>query len=171
MKKVFILIFIFTLMYAHSAFSQSEDNNFKALYLYNVTKFIKWPDVGDNFLICAPGEPKTFNKFREKGHINKSVGEKSIKLQPNVSPSDIPDCQIYFLPESHGDKFETALSNLEGEPTLLVTNGTGLTKKGSAINFGLKGGNLTLEICQETITQHNLEVNDQLLQLGEAVCE
>jgi len=166
MKKSLLIAFIFLGIGVHISKAQIEQ--FKALYIYNVTSFVEWPGEHDKITICTPQNPPTIQEFK-KNHGNKTAGGVPFEIKTNVDINSIPDCQIFFLPKSMNDQFDQALANIKGKPVLLFTDGEGLANKGSCLNFAIENGKLTLEINRGNIERQQIKVNHQLLQLGKSI--
>lgn len=166
MKKSLLIALILIGIGLTTSYAQNEQ--FKALYIYNVTDFVEWPNIGDKFTICAPGDPSALQEFKEN-HGSKNVGGKAIVIKTGVDINNITACQVFYLPKAMNDKFQTVLSNIKGKPILLFTDGKGYAQKGSCLNFAVKGGSLKLEINRGNIEAQGLKVNHQLLELGQSV--
>lgn len=166
MKKSLLIALIF--LGIGVSVSNAQNEEFKALFIYNVTSFVEWPSIGDKFTICVPDDPPAIQKFNEN-HGNKKIEGKEIEINKNIDLKNIPECQILYLPKNKNDQFKNVLSRIDGKPILLFTDGEGFAQKGSCLNFAVKNGKLTLQINRGNIEAQGLKVNHQLLELGQKI--
>jgi hypothetical protein len=161
MKKIVFVIALSFLFLKGFA----QDDKFKALYLYNITTFIEWPSLGENFIITSLGESSVIANFQST-HGSKTINSKTIIVHKAASVDNIGNCQILFIPSEQSGQLAAALAKLSGKATLIVTDKEGLAKQGSCINYINVGGKLNLEINRRNIETRGLKVDSQLLLLG-----
>jgi hypothetical protein len=81
-----------------------QDEKFKALFIYNFTKYIQWPDnFGSDFTITVIGNSELVNELSFIA-TKKTVGQNSITVVTAKSASEVKKCQIVFI--SHGNMNE-----------------------------------------------------------------
>ena len=161
MKKIVLLLVLSFIIFRGFA----QDDKFKALYLYNITTFIEWPSLGENFVISSLGESTMINTFIAN-HGNKTINGKTIIVHKASGVANIGNCQILYVPADQSSNLAVVLSKLAGKATLIVTDADGLVKQGSCINYVLVNGKLNLEISRKNIETRGLKVDSQLLLLG-----
>lgn len=169
MKK--LLIFTLLLFIILGKNLQAQDDNFKALFIYNVTNFIEWPAVEGSFSIFVLGNSPVVEIFRSDPKLKgKKVAGIPISIDPLADVSRAGECQILYIPEDQGDKIEAAVTAIGNKPILIVTQSDDAISKGSCINFYKKAdGKLTMQISRKNIESHGLKVGSQLLYLGDEV--
>ncbi len=167
MKKKWLILILLTFL-LKSAFAQ--DDNFKALFIYNVTNFIEWPAVDGNFVIHVLGESSVVNIFKTDVKLrDKKVTGKPIVIEKIPGVKSIGNCQILYIPQEQGAQIDTVVKIIGKKPTLIVTSTDNAITKGASINFFKKGGKLTMQISRKNIESHGLKVDSKLLYLGEEV--
>jgi hypothetical protein len=150
--------------------AQREIHEIHSMLIFNFIKYIEWPDEAKNgnFVIAVYGDDAVYEQ------LSKLYGKRSIKGQSteilNVSDvSEINDAHIIYLASSKSRDFETIYEAYNTKPTLIISDKTGLGKKGSSINFREIGGKLKFEINQATFDDSNLKISSQLISMGIAI--
>jgi len=162
MKKIVIFIFFITIVLS----SKAQDAPFKALYMFNISKLIDWPEEykqGD-FVIAILGSSDVSKEFTGKRVIQQSIVPKEFE-----SLSEIGKCNILYIPAEETAQLTAALSKYKGKPTLVISDGGGLAQKGSCITFVKKGTQLQIEISKTNIERQGLKVSSDLLTIGISV--
>ena len=166
MKKIILLV---VLLFLFISSSLGQNDKFKALFLYNFTKYIEWPkshSKGD-FIIGILGQTSVINTLNTIAERRK-VGMQKIVIKAFESVDDIKDCHMIYISPDNSKDLTKVLSKFTKD-TLIITDGKGLAKKGSCINYTTKGGNLKFEINKKNILKKGLKLNNNLMNLGKEV--
>jgi hypothetical protein len=167
MKKLLLVAsFIFFVM--HSGNAQSE--KFKALFMYNFTKYIEWPSAvrqGD-FIIAILGTSPMAKELEIIAGKQK-VGSQNIQVKTFNSVEEIDNCQILYIPNSRSASLAQILEKLSGKSVLLVTDKEGLASQGACINYIKDGDRIKYELNRKNIEKRGMVVNSALVTLGIAV--
>ncbi len=168
MKRLLPPLFILFLLLP--VMSTGQIAKFKALFIYNFTKNIAWPNGYDkgNFVIGILGNSdveKELKKIAQK----KRAGSQSILIKHYQSVSQIGKCHILYIPEDKHRNLKSALAALNNQPTLVVTDNLGMAKYGAGISFFTRSNKLAFEISKKNIEGQNLLVGQSLLSLGARV--
>jgi|CXWJ01.1.fsa_nt_gi hypothetical protein len=163
LKLAFVFVF-FNLI----AFCQSADNNQgKALFVYNFAKYIQWPDDSDVeiFTIGVFGQKEIFDE------LTKLCQEKRINGLPIVvriidDPEKISDCKIIYISRNQNLFFKDMMGLIGNEKILLVTEGKEMVKHGADISMMKQDNRLAFEINKESITKKGLVVPNELMVLA-----
>ncbi len=146
----------------------TTDNEIKALYIYNFTKYIKWPEARqgqDKFIIGVIGESPVIPELKKIAATRK-VAQSDIIIKQFSNDEDLSFCHILFLPFAQSDKVASAAKYASGHNTLIITEKTGLAKKGAGINFVTLDEKLQFEINILRLMKSGLEVSSDLEPLG-----
>ena len=138
--------------------------------IYRFTKYINWPEdkKAGNFVIGVVGNTPLYDELKNFV-ASKTVGNQKIVLRQYSSSSSDYNCHILFIGESATRSLKKVVAATEGTSTLLVSEGLGLARKGSCINFSLEDEHLKLEINKNNIEKRNLNIASELLSLGVVV--
>jgi YfiR/HmsC-like len=168
MKKLLILLFYLGFIGLHTADAQNE--KFKALFMYNFTKYIEWPAnlrQGD-FVIDVLGNPALALELQTIASKLK-VGTQNIVIKAVSSIDEIDNCHVLYISSGKSGQLGNALAKLNGKNALIITDKEGLALQGAGINYIMDGDKLRYEINRGNIEKKGLVVSNSLLTLGVAV--
>ncbi len=159
-------------MYCSSilAFGQNVDTKKAALFVFNFTKYIDWPDDGfQEFTIGVFGNEQLLSEFQKQA-LTKKYGALAIKAKLCFKPSDTRDCQLVYISKAYIAKSKSIISFIGEKPILIVTEGEGETKS-SAAHISIyqqndKTNKTGFEISKKNIENCNLKVSSQLLNIS-----
>ncbi len=167
MKKiVLILIFILISFWCDKAYSQ--DAMFKALFIYNFTKYVEWPETAmsnNDFVITVLGNPEIFDELN-KITRTKKVGLQDIVVKKTNSLQKISNSNILFLSQGKSALLNEVIDLTTGQPILVVTDNPGMAKKGADINFITIDGKQRFEINEQSMIDRELKMSAELTNLG-----
>ena len=100
---------------------QSEEANahVKAIYIYNFTKYIEWPqDYKDgNFVVGVMGTNTALLNELSKMASSKTVGSQKIEIQTVSSAADAPKCNIIYILSDNSAQLSDVTGKLKGNGT------------------------------------------------------
>jgi hypothetical protein len=152
------------------AFGQKVDTKTAALFVFNFTKYIEWPDDGfQEFTVGIFGDETILNVFQKQMSL-KTFGNLPFKVKLCLKPSDSRTCQLVYVSELYMKKAKSILAFINDKPILTVTLGEGYTKN-STSHISLykqndKSTKTSFEISKKNIENSNLKVSSQLLNIG-----
>jgi len=149
------------------SYSYAQNEKFKALFMYNFTKYIEWPATqrqGD-FIIGVLGNA-ALTKELETIAGKQKVGTQSIVVKTFASVDDIDNCSILFVPAGKSSQMGMVVSKLGSKSILIITDKEGLAKQGACINYVMDGDKLKYEVNKSNIEKKGLTVSNALLALG-----
>lgn len=165
MKKLVLLLGLLSLLFTVKTFGQLE--RFKALYIYNFTKDVAWPDnykQGD-FIIGVLGTSPVIPELVKIAQT-KTVGKQKITVKKYAGVENIDKCNVLYIPTAKSGQFAQVLQKIKNSPTLLITDKPGMIKMGACINYVDDQGKLKYEISQGNISSRSLKVTTYLISLG-----
>jgi hypothetical protein len=147
--------------------TKGQTATFKALFLYNFTKNIDWPeaDVSNELTITVLGDDEIYAELEKIAKVKKA-GNKSIKVVSARNTKDIGDSHIVFLGTSKSSLMQSLSHEQQNKPVLIVADKKGLCKQGAAISFLTVNGKLRYEISPSVIAAHKLKVTQKVISLG-----
>jgi hypothetical protein len=160
-----ILLILFSLLLLVKGYSQ--EHKFKALFVYNFTKYIEWPSssVSDNFVIGVVNDNDLFKELRPISGTKRISGVPVLVKEFN--DTDNPEgCHILIFNSSKKEYLANLVSRTLNKPVLLISDKPGLCSEGAGICFVTKNGNLNFEVSRNNISSHSLKVASQLYNLG-----
>ncbi len=171
-----LLIFIhcFGLPHSLAASLDSREYVLKAGYIYNFTKFIKWPEEANRKInnrglnFCLVGEDP-FGNILDRLAKKLKKRNRALVVTPQVSIEDMPQCHILFVSQSEKYKVNQILLRVREYPVLVIGDTPGFAKQGVSINFFLQKNKIRFEINQEALKRSGLVVSSELLNLAKIV--
>jgi hypothetical protein len=168
MKRIRLILCVVALFSFATSYGQNE--KFKALFIYNYTKYIEWPKAmrSGDFVIGVYGNPTLATELQLIA-MKQKVGSQTMRIKSITDISDVRNCHILFIGSSRSSSLAQILTTVAKSNTLVVTDKDGLAHQGSGINFITDGSKLNYEINKSNIEKHNLTVSSSLLSLGKEV--
>ena len=163
-KKFFILLLI---LFLPKLTGYSQDAKFKALFMYNFTKYLEWPvekQRGD-FIIGIYGASPITPELRIIAD-KKKVGAQTIVIKEFDSPAGLSNCHILFVPENRSAKIDEIMASCNGKGTVLITDKPGMAKTVAGLNYIKVDGRQSFEINKANLEKQGVKVNSVLLSLG-----
>lgn len=164
MKKTIILLLYLGFLVS---FTQAQNEKFKALFMYNFTKYVEWPASlkSGNFVIGVLGNSTISEELKVIAGKQK-VGGQTIVVKVCSSVSDVEGCHMLYIPSNKSESLSEVTAKFGGKPLLIVTDKEGLASRGACINFVLDGSKLRYEISKSNIDTKGLGANSSLFSLG-----
>ncbi len=171
MKK---LSYIFFILFLSSSWiadkpSASEEANakIKAIYIYNFTKYIEWPDnyKQGNFIIGVMGNNTSLINELNKMAASKTVGTQRLEIR-NISAAEAAPCHIIYVLSDNSNQLSEVIEKIKSNSTLIITDKAGLAAKGSAINFVVQENKQKIELNKSNIERYRLKVASSLVELA-----
>lgn len=166
MKKVFFSIMCMLLIGTASA----QDDKFKALFVYNFTKYIEWPknkQTGD-FVIGVLGHSSIISELKAFTE-RKTVGSQKIVVEEILSSEDYTKYHIVYVPTKLSGQAEDIANKTKGKGVLLVTDKPGLAATTSGINFVKVDNQQKFEVNTTNLETEGVKHSHTLVLLGIAV--
>ncbi len=165
MKRKATLFLLFCLWGTFIA--SAQEDMFKALFMYNFTKYIEWPDEykSGDFVITVIGNSGLISEL-EKLATKKKVENQSIVINKVNDVAEISKSHIVYLSPAKSSQIDELKSSLTSNPTLVVTDKEGLANNGACINYVKVDGKQKFEINPNNIQSVGLKLNSTLTALG-----
>jgi hypothetical protein len=150
--------------------TRAQDEKFKALFMYNFTKYIEWPQIkqtGD-FVIGVLGNSAIVDELNAIAE-RKTVGSQNIKVKQVSTNDELTKLHILFVPESQSGQVDALADKIKGKGVVLITDKPGFAKTKSGINYINEGGKQKFEVSNKHLSEEGVKVSAQLLTLGNPV--
>ncbi len=150
--------------------SMAQDDKFKALFVYNFTKYVEWPkakQTGD-FVIGVLGETPIITEL-QSFTARKTVGTQPIKVEKLLSVDDYAKCNILVVTAKASAQVKEVVEMVKGKGVLVVTDKQGLANEYSGINFIKVDGQQNFEISQAHLADQGVKISKNLLTLGTVI--
>ena len=143
----------------------------KAAFLYNLAKFIEWPDKSlDNsstLTVYILGDDPFGAKLDAiKGKLIKG---KTVVVKQIDSPDTLRNVGILFISSSEKEQIPDILKSISSKPILTVGDTQSFANKGVMVNFYTDNDKIRFEINIEATRLAGLKISSNLLKLGKVV--
>ncbi len=145
--------------------SSSQDDKYKAMFVYNFTRSVEWPssEMKGDFVICVMNQDDVLKQMKAIAE-GKVVGNSPISVVGVENINKIPKCHILYLPSNVKDAdISDAVAKVGNAATLIVSDCPGAVKYGSCINLVTVENKIKFEINDKAIKDRNLQLNKALL--------
>ena len=148
--------------------TNAQDEKLKAIFVYNFTRYLDWPQKSGNFVILVLGRSPIYAELADIA-LKKKVGTQTIEVKTIMTAEEITDCQIIYVTSSKSDLLPVIIPKATGKNKLVITEKDGACKNGAGINFINKDGKLSFEISKTNLANFGLVVSSSLFGLGTVV--
>jgi len=170
-----IAIPLLCLLYAPNAESESAvapEYVVKAGFLYNLTKFVQWPEgtfrtPDERIKICIIGDDPFGNALDAiEGKVSQ---HRKVIVKRYEDYASASGCHIAFICDSEKDNIDAVLNRYKGNPVLTVSDMEGFASKGGIISLFMKEGRVRLRVNMDAARHSNLTISSFILELAEIV--
>lgn len=166
MKRIVMYLMLVMLSLTQGVFGQNSAR-YQALFVYNFTRYIQWPASSNSgeFVIGVLGKSDIYSELQTIA-ANKKTGSSTISVKQYASASEIGKCQILFVSSEASSQVPQLASLYQSKNTLIITERSGLSKKGASICFAQEDGKQKFEISKTNVSKSGLMINNQLLDMA-----
>ena len=148
------------------------ENDVKATFLYNFTKFIEWPPppspAPPPFRLCVLANPE-FTRAVDRTIAGESVEGRHLERVEPRSVGDVPSCSMLYVGREHIDRSARLLAAARDLPVLTVGEGPQFVQRGGAIGFVLENNRVRFDINARAVQLAGLKVSSKLLRVARSV--
>lgn len=164
-----VLLFLFTATDSPKCQSLSE-NQVKALFLYNFSKYIEWParsfhDTQSPLIIGVVAE-KDFAASMEQAVSDKNVRGRAIQIVRISGREDVSRCHVLFIAASEKDRVPEIVAATKNLAVLTVSDFPQSSQSGAVINLFRNQGKLRFVVDLAAARQAGLDISSKLLSLA-----
>jgi hypothetical protein len=144
-----------------------EENQGKALLIYNIAKFTEWPPANTPFVFTLWEDNALADAFQIiEGQ--ETQGRK-VKINRQNKDSIAVDCQVIVIPKQQLQRFIQARDKLDKLPILTVTTEPNVFEAGAMILVEVVDDHLAFSVNLAAVKASGLEISGNLLRHAEEV--
>ena len=178
LMNLFVFLCLVALPGAAGLAETSTEYKVKAAFLYNFTKFVKWPSGSfatnsEPLTICTLGEPPV-NGILAEVLSGKTVDDRPLRARQIQMEGDTRGCQVLFITETGISRASSLLSALRPSGMLIVSEGANSRTRLRGlvmITFLLDSNRVRFLIDNRTAEKSGLIISSRLLSLALGVDE
>jgi len=153
------------------AAQEYTQNELKAGYIINFSKFVEWPTEYNNgpFIVGIYG-PDPFEEFLGKMLETRKGAQRLWLIEHYNNISELKYCHILFITEAADKDLAEILKFSQDKAILTIGNSiNGFCEKGGIINFTAKESAKRFQINQDSGLKVKLKIDSRLLSLSEII--
>jgi YfiR/HmsC-like len=154
---------------APMAWGQLHDERaVKAAFVFNLTKYVEWPQTTNEMVIGFLGEAQTGEIF-QKMLDGKSSGSRTIHVLLSPSDQDLARCSILYIADLSAKRIRAALDQVHGKGVLTVGDTELFVRAGGMIGLITVGERVQIDVSLEVAQESKLKISSKLLSIATLV--
>jgi hypothetical protein len=149
----------------------SGEYRIKAVYLYNFTQFVQWPESvferHDSPLVIGVLGKDPFGASLDEVAQNETVRGRKLVIRRYSRPEEVRDCHLIFISPSQEKDLPSILELLRGTSILTVGDTQDFVSKGGMIGFISKENRIRPKINVAAARDAHLDLSSRLLAVSE----
>jgi hypothetical protein len=160
-----LLIFLIS---ATPALSQQDARAVRSAFVFNLTKYVVWPQSKRTLVIGFVGEPGAGTIMKQMLDARSTEG-RTLQVVLNPSETNLTSCDILYVTSAESGKLGNILSRLNRSPVLTVGEDSRFTQRGGIVGLIRSGDQIQIEVNLESLHAAGLKMSSRLLQLATIV--
>ena len=143
----------------------------KAGFIYNFTRFIKWPpqtSKSNDYNICVIGD-NPFGSILDRLEEKHRFKQHPLKIELDVTPNNFRGCHILFISFSERFNIENIVEETKNLQVLTVGDTEGFAERGIDINLLVADNKVKFEISKQCLDEKGFKVSSELYDLATIV--
>jgi hypothetical protein len=150
-----------------------DEYELKAAYLYNMAKFVDWPDQTFStplqpIVFCVLGRTPLSDALRE-AISGKVVNSRPLVFRQLTDSKQAGPCQVLFISSQDIKELRRILGEVKSSSVLTVGEVAEFTSQGGIVRLVSDAGRVRLEFNLNAADDAKLHVSSKLLSLGTTV--
>ena len=152
---------------------QTGEYQVKAVFLFNVTKFVEWPSEAfasgtTPFVVGIVGHDP-FGEVLPRLAKEQTARGRRLEIRHYRAEEDHSACHVLFLSRSVAAQTEKILRRLQERPVLTVSDQENFARQGGIIEFGLVDDAVRFDINAKMAERAGLKPSSKLLAVARSV--
>ncbi len=172
-RPVLRLLLLAVLLGAGAAQASELELRVKAAFLYNVAKFVNWPEdaqATDNAIDICVFQHAEFARTAQDELNGKRVGQRPVTTRSISALADARDCEIVFVgEEAKRTEVTSGLAELRSQPVLTVGDPESFIDDGGIMRLKRLDGKLRFEVAMQGVQRSGLQLSSKLLRLADII--
>lgn len=160
-----------TVLYAQA--SPLREYQVKAVFLYNFTQFVEWPDsaytMTDEPLVIGILGKDPFGAYLDEVVAGEEVNGHPLQVQRFEQVDDLGSCHLLFISKEKKAQLTEVMQALKTRSVLTVSDEDGFMHQGGMVKFITVNNKIRLQINPEAAKAAGLHISSRLLSLAEII--
>jgi len=150
--------------------SSTAEDEIKATFLLNFTRFVEWPANGaaGPFRLCTLGSP-AFAAAVSRTIAGESTDGRPIAQATPGTPEEARTCHILFVSRLENGHVDRWVAAVHGQPVLVVGETKSAADAGAAITFVVENNRVKFDVNDQAAAQAGLKISSKLLRVARHV--
>jgi hypothetical protein len=148
-----------------AAASQLGDSQVKAAFLFNIAKFVEWPNAAASSLMIGIAGDNAFADVVARTVLGRSVNGRSVETRRLTGGDDPSGCDIVFIGTMRSHEEDDWLQRVRGS-VLTVGETTRFLRSGGMVRLYAEGQRIQFQVNQKNTETAGLKLSSQLLTLA-----
>lgn len=154
------------LLWAPAVQAQLHDENVvKAAFVFNLTKYVEWPQVNNEMLIGFVGEGPMGDVLKTMLE-NKTSETRPIHVVLSPTDQELEHCNLVYLADASPKKTRAALDRVHGKGILTVGETESFLRQGGMIALVTVGQQVQIQVKLEAAQESRLKISSRLLNIA-----
>jgi len=170
LKCILLLLCFGATGFAFAQDKSASEYQVKAIFLYNFTQFIDWPESAfknsdDPFVIGIIGDDP-FGSYLDEAVAGEKIGTHPIRVKRYIGLRTSYDCQMLYINSKDQEWVSNILSSVDGKNILTVGDAVSFNQLGGIIRFFNEESKIHFEINVARSKAARLTISSKLLSLA-----
>lgn len=140
----------------------------RSAFVYNLTKYVAWPESKRTLLIGFIGDP-SMGIIMKQVLKGKSSNGRTLEVLLNPGDSELPACDVIYITSAETAKLSSILPRIGRMPILTVGEDSHFTMDGGMIGLIRSGDQIQIEVNLSALEHGGLRMSSRLLELATIV--
>lgn len=165
MKKFILSILVASsCLFYNNAVAQATQSKYQALFMYNFTKYMEWPEKQKITIGVMGNSPVLLElqKIAKRANTNFAI----VKV---AAAADVEKCDMIFLPEAQTRNFQLIQESIGMKDIILIAEDSNLARKGAEVGFYLESSKLKFVLNTSEIQKTQVKVSQGLFSIAKVI--
>jgi len=142
-----------------------DDRAVKAAFVYNLTKYVEWPQLSDDIVIGIISQDST-GEFFKAILDGKSSESRTIRILLSPSDQDLQRCNLVYVAGAQQNNLRAALDRIRKKGVLTVGEAEFFTREGGMIGLVTVGDHVQIQVNLQQTRESGLKISSRLLSIA-----
>jgi hypothetical protein len=142
-----------------------DENAVKAALVFNLTKYVEWPQSNSEFIIGFIGEG-SMGEVLKAMLDGKASESRTIHVLLSPSDTEIDRCNILFIAEPSPKKLYATLDRVRDKSILTVGDSESFARAGGMIGLVTSGDLVKIQVRLQAAQDSHLKISSRLLNIA-----
>jgi YfiR/HmsC-like len=145
-----------------------DERAIKVAYVFNLTKYVEWPRVGNQLVIGFIGDGP-MGEALEKMLAGQASDSRLIRVVLSPSDEELDQCDVVYVATSSPKKVRETLDRLRNKSVLTVGDTESFPRSGGMIGLVRAGQQVQMIINLDAVERGRLKISSRVLNLATIV--